>query len=281
MKTLFTLILLVSGISQIYCQDSVQIKKAPWFVQRFKVSAGLFIPVNNTNIEIDPSDGTGTDIDFEDDLGFEEVTPTLLADFQWRTSRRSRLDFSFYLVNRKSTKTLDKDIIFGEDTFKVNSSVSSSFNTDIYRISYGYALLSKPKFEAGLLVGVHVVGAKAGISFKGDNLNIAASSDYRITAPLPDFGIWGGYEFNKRFAVNAEAGYLGLSVNEIKGRILAYSAIVSYRIIDPLHVAIGFTGLNFAIDAERERLDGDLKWSNNGATITVTYAFGKKNWLTN
>ena len=283
MKSLFIIVILTFLTNQGYCQDSTQLKKSPWFVQRFKVSAGLFVPVNNTNIQVSLTGSTsgGTEIDFEDDLGFDKVTPTVLMDFQWRASRRSRFDFSSYLVNRKSTHTLDKDIIFGEDTFKVNSTIHSSFKTGIYRISYGYALISKPKFEAGLLVGLHIVGAKTDISFKGDNLNVAASTDFNVTAPLPDFGIWGGYEFSNRFAMNAEADYLSLTVNDISGKILAYNIVFIYRILDPLHVAVGYTGLNFKVDAIKDHLSGHFKWGYNGPSLTATYTFGKKKWLTN
>lgn len=282
MKTLFTFILMLSGISQAFCQDSTQLKKAPWFVQRFKVSGGLFVPVNNTNIQVnDVNSDLGTDIDFEDDLGFDQVSPTVYGGFQWRTSRRSRLDFNFYSVNRSSSYSLEKDLVFGEDTFHVNSNVHSFFNTAIYRVSYGYALFSKPKFELGLIGGFHIVGAKAGINFNGDNLNVAASSDFKITAPIPDFGIWGGYEINKHFAVNAEVDYLGLTVNDITGRVLAYNVAFSYRIIDPLNVSVGYTGLNFDVDAKKEHLTGHFKWSNNGPSVTVTYEFGQKKWLTN
>lgn len=280
MKTLYMLLLFIFGITQTYCQDSTQLKKAPWFVQRFKVSAGLFIPVNNTNIKVGTDGGEGTDIDFEDDLGFEKVSPTFYGDFQWRLSHRSRLDFTYYIVNRGSSYTLDKDIVFGEDTFHINSNVRSYFNTGIYRVSYGYALFAKPKFELGLIGGFHIVGAKAGISFKGDNLNVAANSNFNVTAPIPDFGIWGGYEISKSLAINAEADYLGVTIDNITGRILAYNILLSYRIIEPLHVAVGYTGLNCKIEAERDILNGHFKWGNNGPSLTVTYAFGKKKWLT-
>jgi hypothetical protein len=281
MKTLLACILLTLAISPVYSQDSTQLKTAPWFVQRFKVSAGLFIPVNNTNIQVGLT-GTvrGTDIDFEDDLGFNKTTVTFLGGLQWRASRRSRFDFSYYLINRNSSHTLKKDIVFGEDTFHVNNEVSSFFKTPIFRISYGYALVARPKFEAGLLVGLHVVGTKVGMSLSG-NTSGELSTDFDVTAPLPDFGIWGGYEFSKHFALNLEADYFALTINDITGRILAYNVALTYRILDPLHVALGYSGLNCTVDAVKETLTGHFKWGYNGPIITATYTFGRKKWLTN
>ena len=62
----------------------------PWWVERFKVTAGMFFPVNNTSVKVGSPDGEfGTTIDFEDNLGFSKHTFTFLGDFQWRASRRS------------------------------------------------------------------------------------------------------------------------------------------------------------------------------------------------
>src|SRR4051812_9989965 len=50
---------------------------APWFVERFKISAGFFVPISNTSIEVSNKQGNnGTDIDFEDDLGFKRSAET-------------------------------------------------------------------------------------------------------------------------------------------------------------------------------------------------------------
>jgi len=280
MKTLLVSIVLLLAISPVYSQDSIQLKKAPWFVQRFKVSGGLFVPINNTNIQVGIT-GTvrGTDIDFEDDLGFTKSSVTVLGDVQWRAARRSRFDFSYYFINRKSTHTLDRDIVFGEDTFHVNNQVQSFFNTPIFRFSYGYALLAKPKFEAGLLVGLHVVGTKVGMSSNGA-VSGEVSTDFNITAPLPDFGIWGGYEFNKHLAINAEADYFALTINDITGRIVAYDISLTYRILEPFRVSLGYSGLNCKVDAIKENLTGHFKWGYNGPALTATYTFGRKKWVT-
>src|SRR4051794_19988860 len=52
---------------------------APWFVERFKIFAGVLFPLSNTSIEVSSHNGdVGTDIDFEDDLGLKRNTETFL-----------------------------------------------------------------------------------------------------------------------------------------------------------------------------------------------------------
>ncbi len=41
-----------SCFSQTSASDSTKIKTAPWFVEKFKVTAGFFVPVSNTNIQV-------------------------------------------------------------------------------------------------------------------------------------------------------------------------------------------------------------------------------------
>lgn len=251
----------------------------PWFVERFKLSAGFFLPVNNTDIQVGVN-GTahGTDIDFETDLGFVKSIGTFLASFQWRISRRSRLSLNYYKIDRSSGHTLAKDIIFKEDTFHVNTSVSSFFNTSIYQISYGYAVLSQPKYEAGFMIGTHLVGAKTGIALNGANAGVSKNDDFGFTAPLPDLGIWGGYAFTDRLAANLEADYLSLTVGDVSGSIFAYNIIFTYKLVKQLDVSLGYTGLNCTVDVVKEKVNGHFKWGYNGPSLAATFSFGKKSW---
>jgi hypothetical protein len=255
------------------------VRRAPWFVERFKIAAGLFVPINNTNIQVSNTSGNiGTDINFESDLGFKRSLGTILADFQWRSSRRSRFDLSFCIVDRNSTYTLKKDITFGNDVYHLNTSVNAFVNTNIYRFSYGYAVLEEPKYEAGLMIGTHIVTADVGMGINGANINATVHDAFNVTAPLPDLGIWGGYAFSPRWAVNAEFGYLGLTVDNITGRILEANAVVIFKIIRNLDVALGYTGLNFKVNATKEKFSGNLMWGYNGPSLTAMFSFGHRPW---
>jgi len=157
--TTLTVIFLIS-ISFSFSQSKDSLV-APWWVEKFKLSAGLFVPVNNTKVQVEgKGNAAGTDIDFEKDLGFDASQFTFLANFQWRISRRSRINLAYYDMNRKATHTLQKDITFNDQTYHVNSTVETYFNTAIYQFSYGYAFIEKPTYEVGVLIGAHTVGAR-------------------------------------------------------------------------------------------------------------------------
>ncbi|WP_316634991.1 hypothetical protein [uncultured Flavobacterium sp.] len=247
----------------------------PWHGRRFKVTAGAFFPVNNTQIEVGTNNGNrGTEIDLENDLGFSKSSSSFMGTLEWRISRRSRLDFEFFALDRTSTKTLEKQIDFGDHTYEVNTRVSALFNVQIARIAYGYAFLSKPKYEAGLLIGAHVLFADLGLRVEANQAVAEYSDSFNFTAPLPDVGIWGEFVLAKRWGLYVNANYLAVKIDNIDGRIVSYNLAVSYNVHKTLSLTAGYTGLNFKVDAVKDRLNGFLKWGYNGPTITAAYAFG-------
>jgi len=253
---------------------------APWFVEKFRVSAGFFAPINVAKVEVSHT-GTddGTVIDFEDDLGFKRSAGTVFGNLQYRLKRRSRFDLSYYGINRKSSATLKEDINFADSTFHENTSVDAFFNTSIYRFSYGYAIFEKPRYEAGVLIGTHIVRSQVGLNANGANANGSLSKDFGFTAPLPDLGIWGGYTFSNRYAITGELNYFSLKIGDIKGRIVGGSFAFLYHATKKLDISISYIGLNFKVDAKKPKLEGKLIWGYNGPAVTATYSFGKKYWV--
>jgi hypothetical protein len=262
--------------------DSVPVKKKPvppWWVQRFSVSAGIFVPLSNTQLEVGSEDGSfGTTIDLEDDLGFKQTTSSFVGNLQWRASRRSRFDLNYFQINRKSSYTTKKDIEFKDTTFPANSSLNASTNSAIFQFSYGYAFFLNPRFEAGLAIGAHIVGSKVGMGIANSGGSTGKETDYDFTAPLPDIGIWGGYGIGKQWAVNGAFNYLSLTVGDIKGRILSYNVGVTYDILKNFSATLMYAGLNFNVDLTKDHYKSYFKWGYNGPALTINYAFGKNKW---
>jgi len=282
MKVLLTLCLSLSACAPLFSQtkDSLSSHKVvlPWFVERFKISAGAFYVVNKTNVRLESHDASGTEIDMEKDLGLNKEITTFLADFQWQISRRSRVTLNYYNINRNSTHTLQEDIIVEDNIYPANSTVYSFFNTAIYQFSYGYAILSKPTYEAGLMFGTHILHSNSGISLDGTNTGVKIQNDFGFTAPLPDLGIWAGWSIGNRFAMNADISYFALTLNNKSGRLLAFNLNLTYKLIDQLDLTFGYTGLDFKVDVIRPDVTGNFKWGYNGPALTVNFSFGKKSW---
>lgn len=247
----------------------------PWHGRRFKVTAGAFFPVNNTEVEVNGANGRiGTDIDFERDLGFNTNTASFFGTFEWRASRRSRFNLEYFYLKRNASKTLQKEIEFKDHTYPIDARVSSFLDNQMIRFAYGYAIISKPKYELGLLIGAHVMLADVGIRLEANTQELQYHDAVNFTAPLPDIGIWGEFVLGKKVGLYANINYFALTIDDIDGRIISYNLSVLYNVYKDFSLTAGYTGLNFRLDVTRPKIDGFFKWGYNGPTIAATYSFG-------
>jgi hypothetical protein len=250
-------------------------EKLPWRARRFRLMAGVFFPVNNTNIRVGNSSGSiGTDIDFEDDLGFKDNTSTFYANAMWRASKRSRFEFEYFVLNRSSVKVLEREIEFEDHVYEASARVEAFFDSQIIRFSYGYAIICKPKYEIGLLIGTHLMFIDVGLKADTSIGSAEISDNYDFTAPLPDLGIWSEIVLTKRVGLYINANYLAAKVEDVDGHILSYNVSVLYNIHKNFSMTAGYTGLNIQVDVEKPRANGYLKWGYNGPSIAATYTFG-------
>ncbi|WP_259069598.1 hypothetical protein HDF24_15885 [Mucilaginibacter sp. X4EP1] len=255
-------------------------RKVPWFVERFKISGGFFESINNTDIKVSNTSGSiGTNINFEHDLGFKKDAGTVLGDIQWRATSRSRFDLSYVNITRNSNYSLQQDIVFGDNDYPINTQINAFFNTRIYRFSYGYAILSKPTYEAGLLIGAHIVDVGVGLSAIGNSAHLDLNNDFGFTAPLPDFGVWGGVTLSSRLALTGEFDYLSLTISSINGQIIGFNGLLTYKIVKGLNVSAGYTGFNFEVGVTKPKWYGQFNWGYNGPTVAVSFAFGRRPWV--
>jgi len=258
---------------------SKDLRDVPWFVERYKVSLGYYGGNNNTNIQLNSNSGDiGTNIDFENDLGYDSWSSSIFADFQWRSSSRSRFMLAYYNLRRDTTYELDKTFEFGDNTYEIGADIYSYFNAGVYRFSYGYAILSKPKYEVGLSIGTHIIDLEAGIGIEGTNINAEVSDNFGATAPLPDFGIWGGYAFTEKFAANAEFDFFAVTIEDIKGEVLSYNISATYKLSNHFNLTAAFNSLNTTVDRTGKLAYAKVEWGNNGLSLRAAYTFGTKKW---
>lgn len=249
-----------------------KIHEKPWTVHRFNFKAGGFFPINNTTIRVDGKRGHGTDIDLEK-FGMPRHTPTLLFGFNGRFGNHNRVDFNYYRLHRHAEKTLEKEIDFGEHTYPIDANVYGYFNTDVYRVSYGYSFFSNKKFDIGANIGFHVLAFDLGMSTTGNTLELSYEDDFGITAPLPNFGIWGTYAISSKFAITTEVDYLSVKIDNIKGKIIATDIAMQYKLLEHFNVNLGYTGLWVNVDASKKGFEGDLSWGYSGPSVGIVYHF--------
>ena len=125
--------------------------------KRFLMGFGAFWPNIDSEAHLDSKDlGTGTDIDFESDLGLKDTDTLFTVFMAARISKRWRGEFEWFQLNRKKRTVIDEQIKWGDEVFDIGADIKSEFNLDLYRIGLNYSIVRKPRTVAGIGFGAHV-----------------------------------------------------------------------------------------------------------------------------
>lgn len=253
-------------------------KNKPWPISRFSAKLGGFWAISDTKLGVGTNNNPYSLIDFENDLGLNRHTTSLLFNFNARFGKRNRVDFSYYNIYRKASRTTDKDINFGDHTYPINSEIDTHLNTNIFRLSYGYAFISNPKWEVGGIFGFHIMSFGVGLDATGETQQLSLDNSQNFTVPLPDLGLWGTFAFHRNWAVSGEVGYFYVKVNnwDMDGRILTGNVSLQYRLSKHWNVDAGYTAFDVKANIDRKRLQAEFDWSYTGPTLAVAYRFGNR-----
>ena len=186
---------------------------------RLQVSASASAVILNSNIRVDGSNGMGTDIDAEDDLGLStnKIEPRFAV--RWRPGHRHEFEVGYQFARRSSTRMLDRDITFGDSTYHVGADVGTKLNSDQAFFVYRFAFLAKPRTQVGLSVGLGALFLNAAIDALGSGGAVQYSQSQDVTGPVGSIGLYGRFLSGDRWSWEAEARYVRVSIDRFDARV--------------------------------------------------------------
>lgn len=227
-------------------------------------------------VDADAVPGSGTEIDLEDDLGFDdrEFLPAAYAGV--RLGGGFSVAGEYFALKRDTTHTLARDITIEDVTYPVNASVTAGFDTDVYRFVVGWAFVRRPGLEVGAAIGVHATDF--GVSFEGEGRIGGASAQIQrrrenLFAPLPTVGMFAALEALPGVTVGGRVDYLSLSIDDYDGRLINARASVSYRITSHLGVGAMYRHVDYRVDVGKENVSGRFAYSFSGPAVFVEAGF--------
>ena len=226
----------------------------------------------NTDARFDSASrsGSGSDIDLEDDLGLEHyLTVGRLSGYVWIT-RRHRIDFSLFDLSREASKTLEKQIEFGDDIFLVSAHVQTSNELKIYKLDYTFVPLSRDRGFLGVVAGLYV--ARTGMSLSDAARGMAESQ--QLTAPLPVFGLRGEFAFAKRFTLRGASELFAIDTGDIDGRLHDSYVGVDYSFGKRFALGVAYNDVSMKVSAEEAGFRGHLDAGYSGALLYFKVDFG-------
>ena len=236
----------------------------------FSISLGAFITDRDTDTRIDANiSDSGTDIDLEDDLGFDKSDTVFRVDAYWRFARAHRLDASIFDLSRSATKVIEEDITIGDTVYPVAAEVGGDLNLDIYKLAYTWLFLTSEQAYLGATAGLYV--ADIGAEFSTSGGFDRESRD--ITAPLPVFGLRGEYRMTERWSLRGSAEVFAFEYGDFDGSLYDVFAGVDFSINNTVAVGLGVNSVRLDVSVQESDFTGDLDWSYEGVLVFLKLDF--------
>jgi hypothetical protein len=253
----FFVLAALAGASTAAAQEAENQPEPNQLYQRFRVEVGAFASFFNTNLRLNSEmlPGDGTEIDLEDDLGFDSKKFDFRAGGYLRLGKRHRILYGYFSLNRNSTKVLDEDIEFGDEIFPVDAVVEADFRTQFAGLGYSFSFLAREKVEVGVGLALNAMFTKTGISAVGtvgdDPIN-EVEERTSATFPTGSLGLDVNWAPLSRMIVRGRVGGLYVSVSTIKASVGDANVGVEYFFTRGVGVGAGYAYTKLRVEQSED-----------------------------
>ena len=236
---------------------------------RFSIGLGAFFTDRDSQTRIDGEAGSGTDVDLESDLGLKKSDTVIRLDGYWRFAEKHRFDFSAFDLSRSASKQIDREIIWNDTTYAINTQIDAELDLAIYKAAYTWLFLKRHRSFLGATVGLYV--ADIGASLFAPNIGSRESSD--LTAPLPVIGLRGEYRFAERWSLRGSGEIFAIEYGDYDGSLYDLFVGIDFSATDTIAVGVGINSVKLDVGVTKSGFQGDVDWQYDGAMAYLKFDF--------
>jgi len=241
----------------------------PALQDQWHFQLGAYRPKLDTTAFLNSSTGArGTQLSFEDDLGYDDTKtmPAFLAAV--RLGERWKLEFEYLSLSRDSSRPISRTINWGDRSYTVGTVVSSDFDSNIYRLSAGYSFIKTNQAELGVALGLHVTDFSLGLAATAIGAQRADA-----LAPLPTIGLYGAYALDSKWLLSGRVDYFSLNYGDYDGSLVNVSAGVDYRFTRNFGVGVAYRYIDYDVTVTRAKFNGGVEYKFSGPMVYVNASF--------
>jgi len=236
---------------------------------RFSVGLGAFFTDRDSQTRIDGETGPGTDVDLETDLGLERSDTVFRVDAYWRFAEKHRLDFSAFDLSRSASKQIEREIIWDDTTYPINTQLDAELDLAIYKAAYTWLFLKRGRSFLGATVGLYV--ADIGATLSAPATGSVEASD--LTAPLPVVGLRGEYRFADRWSLRGSGEIFAIEYGDYDGSLYDLFVGLDFSATEMIAVGIGLNSVKLDVGVTKSGFEGDVDWQYDGAMAYLKFDF--------
>jgi hypothetical protein len=244
----------------------------------FQLSLGTYLVNTDTIVELDGDTQKGSIVNWENTFGGGDVS-RFRIDGHWRfgDTDRHKLRFLWFSSTTSRSKTIEKDIEWGDQTYPASAKVGAEVKFDIYELAYEYAFLKHDTWELNGTFGLHLASMSLGLKAKSAESNGTLDFDQHkegtLDAPLPVVGLRGIWQLPHNFYIDAQGQYFSVSIDQYDGNVQDYRIIATWQPKRWLGVGLGYNRFAVDIDVGKDRFNGSLNWKYKGPMLFYSAVF--------
>ena len=241
---------------------------------------GSFWQTFDTRIRLDGSSGVaGTEIDFEGDLGMPKSQTNFNFSAFYRFSNRHRLDVSYLGWSRQNSKTLERQIEWGDVIYDVGITLSSDLSADMVNVIYKYSFFNNGKVLFGLNGGISAIWSNiklsgvGTVSGGGTGSEVLTETESTIL-PIPVIGLHFEMTLAKRLFWEAQGNFFAANIAGYDGNVNEIDTSIVYYFTRNFGAGAGFSNTNYRVTTEGDR-GGELaaRFGFSGVIAYARFAF--------
>ena len=249
----------------------------PLQTDRFIIGAGAYWMDISSDASLDKKGGLiSGDVDFQDDLGFDDsdLQPALIA--MWRITNHTRLEGEYFTVGQSNSSKLKETIEWDDVEYEVGAKVSANFDVDVGRLFFGYSFLKDDRKELGVGLGLHYLSIDAALkgeaSVDGEPVG-KVSHGIDDWAILPNLGIYGNYALSPKWLISARADWISANINDYDGTLWNAQAAIQYQLFDHFGLGLAYRYLSFDFEEDSSKRRWDIDVDYGGPILFFTANF--------
>lgn len=269
----FAIVLLVFGASGAQAAERNPLES------QVIVDAGWFFMSTDMRVRVDgeTGDAVGSDIDYDDTFGIGDFDRFRL-EASWRIAPRHLLRGMYFQNNRSASRSLERDVEFGGETFPLGVTVDARSELTVAQVSYEYAFLKRDLYEVAGGIGVHYVdvslGLDATVAAQGGSVSRSLDEEATTQAPLPVLGLRGSWRLPHDLYVSAQVHYFYLEFAPYSGSLVDFTASLVWQFSDRVGIGVAYNDFGFRFDIDDRRdFDGRLRWDYGGTIAFASFMF--------
>ena len=237
---------------------------------RFEIRVGALRSSTATVVVRDASNGEpGEEIDLEEIFGVADQQTVAQFDSFFRIAYYHRLDLGYFELQRGSSNTLDRDIVFGDKIFLAGTEIAVGAKSSILRFAYSYSLMRDPQKELGVSAGLSYTRFETSLTADGTQL----SEQLRAKAIVPTIGVFGSLALGDRWRLNADINVFAMEFDRYNGFTAYLNATLDREFSENIKAGIGFSFYSARLEGENTTLRGMFRTRHYGPKVTVSMSF--------